>query len=172
MRVAVVGYSGPVNEPPVSEVAEVSKELGRKLAEEGHIVITGGRDGVMELVSKAAKMAGGLVIGILPKREGEGYVNPYLDVPVYTSMDFQMRSHILVHSAEAVVSIGGEIGTAVEILLAYASGKKLIFLKGTGGWTDRFTSVLIDGKFLDNRKTAAVLQAESVDEVINLLKWR
>ncbi len=170
MRVAVVGYSGRVDKPPVSEVAEVSRELGKKLAENGHVVITGGRDGVMELVSEAAKEAGGTVVGVLPGREGEGYVNPYVDVPIYTSMDFHMRSHILIHSAEAVVSIGGEIGTAIEILLSYASGKKLILLRGTGGWTDRFADVLIDGKYLDNRKVVEISQAHNVDEVIEILR--
>ena len=170
MIVAVVGYSGRIDEPPVSEVAEVSRELGRRLAEEGYKVITGGRDGVMELVSEAAKKAGGTVIGVLPGREGESYVNPYVDVPIYTSMDFHMRSHILIHSADVVVSIGGEIGTAIEILLAYASKKKLILLRGTGGWTDRFADVLIDGKYLDNRKTVEVLQAHSVDEVMKMLR--
>ena len=170
MRVAVVGYSGPLDEPPVSEIAGVAEELGRRLAEEGHVVITGGRDGIMEIVSKSAKEAGGLVVGVLLGREGEGYVNRYVDLPIYTSMDFQMRSHILIHSAEAVVAIGGEIGTAVEILLAYAARKKLILFRGTGGWTDRFASVLIEGKYLDNRKMVEVEQAWSVEEVLKILK--
>jgi len=170
MRVAVVGYSGPVDRPPVSDVADVARELGRRLAEEGHVVITGGRDGVMELVSEAARSAGGLVVGVLPGREGEGYVNPHVDVPIYTSMDFQMRSHILIHSAQVVVSIGGEIGTAVEILLAYAAKKPVVLLRGTGGWTDRFASVLIDGEYLDNRRMVKVKQTWSVEEVIDLLR--
>ncbi len=170
MIVAVVGYSGKIDEPPVSEVADVSRELGRRLAKEGYKIITGGRDGVMELVSEAAKNSGGTIIGVLPGREGEGYVNPYVDIPIYTSMDFHMRSHILIHSAEAVISIGGEIGTAIEILLSYASGKKLILFRGTGGWTDRFADVLIDGKYLDNRRTVEVLQAYSVEEIMKLLR--
>ena len=172
MRVAVVGYSGPIDLPPVSDIADICVELGRALAREGHVLYTGGRDGVMELVSKGAKEMGGIVVGILPGEFSSPYVNPYVSVPVVTGLDFQMRSFIMLHSVDAVVSVGGEIGTAIEILGAYAYSKRLILLRGTGGWTDRISEVLIDGKYLDNRRKIVVEQAWSIDEVIEILKGR
>ena len=170
MRVAVIGYSGDVTKSPVKELKGLCEELGRRLAEEGYLVLTGGRDGIMELVSKAVKEAGGTVVGVLPFTASSVHANMYTDVPIYTGLDFQMRSFIMLHSAEAVISIGGEIGTAIEILGAYAQRKKLIFMKGTGGWTDRFASVLIDGKYLDNRRLVPVHIAESVEEAVRILK--
>jgi len=81
-----------------------------------------------------------------------------------------MRSFILVKSVDAVVSVGGEIGTAIEILAAYANRRPVILLRGTGGWTDRIADVLIDGKYLDNRKLVEVYQAWSVEEVLEILE--
>lgn len=167
---AVIGYSGRTDKPPVSDLKDLCYELGARLAQEGFMLITGGRDGIMELVSKAAKDAQGLVVGVLPFTPSSVPSNMHIDVPIYTGLDFQMRSFIMLHSAEAVISIGGEIGTAIEILGAYAQRKKLIFMKGTGGWTDRFAKVLIEGKYLDNRKLVPVHIAENVEEVIKILK--
>jgi len=110
------------------------------------------------------------VVGVLPYSPSSVEANMYVDIPIYTGLDFQMRSFIMLYSSEVVVSIGGEIGTAIEILGAYAQRKKLIFIKGTGGWTDRFAQVLIDGKYLDNRKLTPVHMAESVEEVIKIIK--
>ncbi|MCD6449938.1 MAG: TIGR00725 family protein [Thermotogaceae bacterium] len=170
MRVAVIGYSGDINDEKIKKLKPLCEELGRRIAQEGFTLITGGRDGIMELVSKAAKEAGGTAVGVLPYSPSSVETNMYVDIPIYTGLDFQMRSFIMLYSSEVVISIGGEIGTAIEILGAYAQRKKLIFMKGTGGWTDRFAKVLIDGKYLDNRRLTPVHFAESVDDAIKIIK--
>ena len=182
MRVAVVGYSGNVSDDKIRRLKKLCEILGKRMAKENFLILTGGRDGIMELVSKAVKEAGGTTVGVLPLTPSGSQANPYVDVPIYTGLDFQMRSFIMLHSAEAVVAIGGEIGTAIEILGAYAQRKRLILLRGTGGWTDRFASVLIDGKYLDSRKLVEVQIVDvdpegddeeierSVEEVIRRIK--
>lgn len=167
MNVAVVGYSGPIDLPPISEIAELCVELGRVLAERGHTVVCGGRDGVMELVSKGAKEANGTIVGVLPFGE-EG--NPHLTVRIKTPFDNVTRSLVLIQTSDVVISVGGEIGTAIEVLLAYARAKPIILFEGTGGWTDRFARLLIEGKYLDNRKIVEVHRAKNLEEVLELLK--
>lgn len=166
-NVGVIGYSGNPKETPVKEIAELCLKLGEELGKR-YNVFTGGRDGVMELVSKGVKSVGGFCVGVLPW-EGEDS-NEYNDVVIKTGLDFQMRSFILVKSVDAVISVGGEIGTAIEILSAYANKKPVILLRGTGGWTDRIADVLIDGKYLDNRKLVEVYQARSVEDVVEILE--
>ncbi|MGC9771278.1 TIGR00725 family protein [Fervidobacterium islandicum] len=165
-NIGVIGYSGNTESTPIREIAELCLKLGQELGKR-YTVFTGGRNGVMELVSKGVKSVGGFCVGVLPW-EGED-ANEFNDLVVKTGLDFQMRSFVLVKSVDAVVSIGGEIGTALEILASYANGKPVILLRGTGGWTDRIATVLIDGKYLDNRKLSEVYQAWSVDEVIDIL---
>ncbi len=41
---------------------------------------------------------------------------------------------------------------------------------GTGGWTDRIVSVLIDGKYLDERRTSEVKRANSIEDLERLLE--
>ncbi|MEN3009141.1 TIGR00725 family protein [Pseudothermotoga sp.] len=167
MNVAVVGYSGPVDRPPVCEIAQMCVELGMELAKNGYTIVCGGRDGVMELVSLGARQANGTVIGVLP-REEEG--NPHLTVKIRTPFDNVTRSLVLIETSDVVVSVGGEVGTAIEVLVAYAKGKPIILFAGTGGWTDRFAEVLIEGRFLDSRRNVAVHKARTVREILQLLK--
>ncbi|SHH53151.1 TIGR00725 family protein [Thermosipho atlanticus] len=160
--VAVIGSSGNINE----NLRKICKKLGKELGKR-YILVTGGRDGVMEEVAKGVKEVNGKIIGILPFDENG---NKFNSLEIKTGLDYQMRSFILIKSADAVVSIGGEIGTAIDILIAYANKKPLILFKGTGGWTDRFQKVLLDGKFLDSRKLTEVKIANNINEVVNILK--
>ena len=59
---------------------EMAEELGRLLAEEGHILLCGGLGGVMEAACKGAAEAGGTVVGILPGERGDA--NPYVGIRV------------------------------------------------------------------------------------------
>lgn len=159
--VAVIGSSGEIDE----KLKETCRNLGRELGKR-YIVLSGGRDGIMEEVAKGVNEVNGKIIGVLPFDE-EG--NKFNSFEIKTGLDFQMRSFVLVRNADAVISISGEIGTAIEILAAYAYKKHLILFNGTGGWTDRVQKVLIDGKFLDNRRLVEIKIGNSIDEIIEIL---
>ncbi|MEJ5229462.1 MAG: TIGR00725 family protein [Pseudothermotoga sp.] len=167
MNVAVVGYSGSVEQEPVSKIAELCVNLGKALAMNGHTVLCGGRDGVMELISRGVREANGTVVGVLPAHENG---NEHLSLRIKTPFDNITRSLVLIESSDVVVSVGGEVGTAMEVLMAYARAKPIILLLGTGGWTDRFSQVLIDGEYLDSRKNVTVLKARTVEEVIKTIE--
>ncbi len=166
LKVGVIGYSGNTESEPVKSLRDVCLELGERLGK-NYVVFTGGRDGIMELVSKGVRNVDGTCIGILPWEGSDA--NEYNSLVISTGLDFQMRSFVLVKSVDAVIAIGGEIGTAVEMLATYANRKPLILLRNTGGWVDKIPSVLIDGKYLDNRKMAPVYQAFSVEQVMTIL---
>jgi uncharacterized protein (TIGR00725 family) len=71
----------------------------------------------MEAVSRGAKNAGGLVIGILPgldKRDA----NAYVEVAITTGMGW-MRNTLVVRAADAAIMISGGIGTPNELTIAY-----------------------------------------------------
>jgi len=167
VKVGVAGYSGPVDQPPVSELEELCVALGEAIAREGYVLVNGGRDGVMELVSSGASRANGQVVGILP-HEDRG--NEHLSMAIRTGLDFQMRSFIMLKNVDVLIAVGGEIGTAIEILGAYAYSVPVILLRGTGGWTDRIAEILIDGKYLDSRRKVEVFQVYSVGEAMEILK--
>ncbi|HOH53470.1 MAG TPA: TIGR00725 family protein [Fervidobacterium sp.] len=166
LKVGVIGYSGNIESEPVKSLRDVCLELGERLGEK-YVVFTGGRDGIMELVSKGVRNVGGTCIGILPWEGNDA--NEYNSLVISTGLDFQMRSFVLVKSVDVVIAIGGEIGTAVEMLATYANRRPLVLLRNTGGWADKIPNVLIDDKYLDNRRMAPVYQAFSVEQVMAIL---
>ena len=120
--IAVVGASDC--SPHESEMAEA---VGRGLAEAGATLICGGRGGVMAAACRGARAAGGLTIGVLPGINA-AEANPDVDVPLVTGLG-EARNVIIVHTAQAVIAVGGEFGTLSEIAFALKLGRPVIGLK-------------------------------------------
>ncbi len=68
-----------------AKLLENVEEVGRRIAQAGAILITGGMDGAMEAACKGAKEAGGITIGT-PGRD-RGMCNPYVMVEICTPID-------------------------------------------------------------------------------------
>lgn len=108
-------------------VAALAEEVGRRLAQAGAVVLTGGRGGVMEAASRGAQQAGGLTIGILPGLD-PAEANPYVQIPIPTGLG-QGRNLIVAAGAQAVIAIAGEAGTLSEIALALKVGRPVVGLQ-------------------------------------------
>jgi uncharacterized protein (TIGR00725 family) len=122
--VAVIGASAPRPED-----LEHAHAAGRRLAELGAIVVTGGRRGVMEAACRGAKEGGGLTVGILPGFDRSD-ANEFVDVALPTGLG-EMRNALVARAAQAVVAVGGAWGTLAEIALARAAGTPVF---GVGTW--------------------------------------
>ncbi|MCX8072017.1 MAG: TIGR00725 family protein [Candidatus Binatia bacterium] len=114
-----------------AEIAKQAEAVGAELARRGVVVVTGGLGGVMAAASRGAKLAGGLVVGILPHTELEGG-NPWLDVVIGTGLG-HARNLLVVASGKAVIALAGEAGTASEIHLARVLGRPVVAL---GAWRE------------------------------------
>ncbi|MEM9675458.1 MAG: cytochrome, partial [Bacteroidota bacterium] len=67
----IIGVMGP-GEGAKPEACATAYQLGRLLASKGWITLCGGRKaGVMEAVSRGAKEAGGITVGILPGEDNQ-----------------------------------------------------------------------------------------------------
>ncbi len=122
MQIAVIGTG--LSEAHVSNLA---KEVGRRVAERGHVLITGGLGGVMEAASQGAKEAGGIVVGILPGEKDSA--NPYVDVAVATGMG-HARNAVVVRSSDVVIALPGSYGTLSEIALALKMDRPVVDMSG------------------------------------------
>ena len=109
-----------------AEETALAEDVGRQLAERGAVVVCGGLGGVMEAVAKGAKSNGGTTVGILPGADPAA-ANPYIDVPLATGLG-EMRNFLIVRGAQALIAIGGGIGTLSEIALAQRIGKPVVGL--------------------------------------------
>jgi len=132
-----------------NEMPEVEL-LGRLIAEAGMVMVDGATTGAPYWAAKGAKEAGGIVIGISPaatKREHvQVYHLPvdYHDLIIYVGGGYSERNLIFTRSADAVIYVGGRIGTLNEFTDAFEDGKPQGVLLGTGGTTDDIKKILED----------------------------
>ncbi len=124
VQVAVIGVA-----TADEETRRQAYEVGRRLAEAGAVVLSGGLDGVMEAASHGAKDAGGTVVGIVPTQT-RGSGNRYREVEVVTNMG-HARNVILAHSADAMIAVAGSYGTLSEIAIGLKLGRPVV---GLGTW--------------------------------------
>ena len=126
MLKTVIGVMGP-GEGATGEDSERAMTLGRLIAKEGWVLLSGGRDqGVMDAVNRGAKQAGGLTIGILPS-DDTARVSDGVDIAIVTGMG-SARNNINVLSSSAVIACGMGAGTASEIALALKARKPVVLL--------------------------------------------
>ncbi len=153
----IVGVMG-TGENASREAMRHAHDLGKLIAQEGWVVLSGGRDaGVMKAVNEGAKeIAGSITVGILPSAQAKA--SPNIDIAIITDMG-NARNNINVLSSHVVVACGnGSAGTASEIALAIKA-KKPVILLDTDEITLRFFQKLGD-----------VLSAQTPPEVVEIIK--
>ena len=99
-----------------SGYANLAKELGTKLATQGHtLVYGGGHTGLMGVIADSALKAGGQVYGVIPdalvKKE---VAHPGL-TQLFVVKDMHQRKAKMAELAEGFVALPGGIGTLEEI---------------------------------------------------------
>ncbi len=167
-----ISGSAVIQDPLVKDKAKL---LGQLLAKANAVVLTGATTGYPYYAGVGAKEAGGTTIGFSPALSYKEHTKKYrlptdhLDLIVYTGFGYSGRNLFLVRSADAVIHIGGRIGTLNEFTSAFEDKKVIGVLLGTGG-----TSALINEIVeLAHRGPGKVVYdddpAELIAKVISLL---
>lgn len=125
----VIGVMGGHEAPPA--ILDDARRIGRGIAERGHVLLTGGGDGVMKAASEGAFRAGGLVLAVLPGdrvRPLAGYPNEFVDIAIQTGMA-DARNVINAKTPHVMIAIDGGWGTVSEIAHALRNDTPVIGLK-------------------------------------------
>jgi len=101
-------------------------EVGKGIAEAGHVLICGGLGGVMEGSCQGAYEAGGLTIGVLPGADPDD-ANPWVEIPIATDLG-RARNVVIVLSSAVLIAIEGGPGTLSEVAYALQYGVPVISL--------------------------------------------
>jgi len=158
MAKIIVGVMGP-GENATPDDNLMAFELGRAIAKEGWVVLTGGRSfGVMDAAMKGARDVNGLTIGVLPD-SNEQNASENAEIRIITGMG-SGRNYLCVLSSHVVVVLGMAAGTASEVALAIKSNKKVILLN-----QDETTI-----RFFKNIGTYRILVAKNIEETIVQIK--
>ena len=126
MSMMIVGVMGP-GEGATEEEMRLAYDLGKEIASQGWVLLTGGRNvGVMDAASRGARAGHGIVVGILPGTDVEG-MSGAVDIPVITGMH-EARNSINVLSGRVLFFVGMSAGTASELALAVKSRRPAILM--------------------------------------------
>lgn len=150
-RIAVIGQgSGSLK----SDISKKAIEIGRILAKEYCILITGACNGYPYEATKGSYAEKGETIGISPAVNEDEHREQY-EFPTecftrieYTGEGIPKRNMQIIERADAIIMIGGKIGTLNEFTLAFHKGKVIGVLENSGG----ITSIIKDISEICNKK--------------------
>lgn len=143
-----VGVMGSASDEQTEAQRDAARRLGRAIAGQGFILITGACPGLPYAAARGAREAGGQSIGISPALSLHEHLYRYrspadaFDVLVYTGSGLMGREVTNIHSSDMVVLVGGRSGTLGEFAIAYDEGKLIGVLEGTGGIADATGRIL------------------------------
>ncbi|WP_338023919.1 TIGR00730 family Rossman fold protein [Bifidobacterium phasiani] len=116
-----------------------AEHMGRRLAELGYAVITGGGPGIMEAANKGAALAGGTSVGLGIELPHEQDINAWVNLGMSFRYFFVRKTMFVKYSSGAIICPGG-FGTLDEMfeLLTLVQTHKVastpIALFGTAYW--------------------------------------
>lgn len=121
------------------DVLNKALEVGREIAKQGAVLVSGATTGFPLWVAKGAKEAGGISIGVSPasteREHVEEYKLPleYQDLIIYSGSGYSGRNLLLTRSSDAIIVGCGRIGTINEFTIAFEDNKPIGVLEGN--WT-------------------------------------
>lgn len=146
-KICISGGAHGIN---AEKAAALARKVGEMIAKKGHVLITGATTGVPYEAAKAAKKAGGSVIGFSPAGSKEEHTQKYrlpaedslFDHVIYTEAGYTGRNLLMVRSSDATIIIDGRIGTLNEFTVAFEENEIVGVLEGSGGIADEIRHLL------------------------------
>ena len=144
MKIAVCG----AGDNPDKETAEKAFNIGKEIASNGILLLTGACNGYPYEAAKGCFSVLGKVFGISPAKDKREHTERYkfptdaFSEIEFTGLGIPGRNFALVKEADAAIIIGGQIGTLNEFTIAFHAKKPIGILKGSGGITEILDKVI------------------------------
>lgn len=155
---------------------EVAKELGREIARQGSVIVTGATTGFPLWSAIGAHESGGVSIGFSPaaseREHVEAYRLPteYMDLIIYTGFGYAGRDLILTRSSDAVLFGCGRVGTIHEFTIAFEDNKPMGILEGEWMTDETFKTILERSNREHHKVVFDTNPQKLVERVIELVK--
>ena len=144
-----IAISGAARGDSVEEGKLLAQAMGEAIAQSGNALMSGATIGLPNYTAEAYKKAGGTMsVGFSPASSKIEHVMKYrlpttaYDSIIYTGLHYIGRDTLLITSSDAVISIGGRMGTLHEFTIAVESGTPIGFLQGAGGISDEVQTLI------------------------------
>lgn len=148
-KVYQICVSGASRGHSAEEGRVLARAAGAAIARAGHTLMTGATIGIPNEAAIGYKKAGGKMSqGISPASTKIEHAIKYrlplkdYDSIVYTGLHYVNRDTLLITSSDAVISIGGRIGTLHEFTIALETETPIGLLQGAGGISTEIAEIL------------------------------
>ena len=176
-RIVIIGQG---SEPLKNDVLKKAKRIGELLAENHCELFTGGSNGYPYEAVKGCHEKEGETVGISPAVNEEEHHEEYgFPTEGFTRLEFTgkgipERNYDLIEKAEAIILVGGKIGTLNEFTLAYHKGKIIGILEGSGGIANMIQEIatVCAKNNTESNETENIIYSESPDEIVSLVLER
>lgn len=162
--------SGAAKGPSVEQGGQLAHRLGEAIAKAGHALMTGATTGLPDDAAQGYKAAGGkMSLGVSPASSKVEHVLKYrlpvksYDVILYSGLHYSGRDALLINSSDAVVSLGGRLGTLHEFTIAAETHTPIGILEGAGGISERLPILI---KMLPNADPDLVIFEEDPQKLV------
>jgi len=162
--------SGAAKGESAEQGKKLAEEVGAALARAGHTLMTGATTGLPNAGARGYKAAGGkMSLGLSPAATKVEHVMKYrlptdsYDCILYTGLHYGGRDALLINSADAVISIGGRLGTLHEFTIAAETHTPIGVLDSAGGISAQIEGLL---KLLPNANPDFVIFEKDPDELV------
>ena len=158
-RKPIIGVMGNAEDATPQDI-KIARELGKLIAAEGWILLTGGvRAGVMLAASQGAKELNGLTVGIIPRHDSD--IADEVDVPIMTDMGGARNNiNVLSRTVVIAINIGTGISSEISLALQKRTSKPVILLNNSKETT----------AFFKGLRGELVYSAKNAEEAIKITK--
>jgi len=145
-----------------------AKELGREIALQGAVLVTGATTGFPFWAAMGAKEMGGICVGISPAASEQEHVEvyklplDYMDLIIYTGFGYPGRDLLLTRSADAVICGCGRIGTIHEFTVAFEDKKPIGIFEGPWEMGQELEDIIAKG----HRENPKIVISEDAKKVV------
>jgi uncharacterized protein (TIGR00725 family) len=172
-RRRLIAVVGNARLPEGDERLALAREVGRRLVDAGHRVVTGGLGGIMSAAHEGARTSSryreGDTIALLPGFDPAA-ANPFADIVIPTGLD--VARNVIVANSDAVVAIGGGAGTLSEMALAWQLRRLVVALR-VAGWSGELAGTIVDDRVRQPSLDVDLIHpAESAAQAVEIVQAR
>lgn len=166
-----IGVMGSAQGPSIvqKENTLLATRVGEKIAKEGHILVNGACPGLPNDAAIGAKKSGGFVMGVSPAFSRREHIDKFnspidsYDIILYTGMGLMQRDVLNIRCSDAIIILGGGMGTLNEFSVAFDEGRYVGVLTSTEGISKHIKDII---KQCNREEGGRVFYSDNPEELV------
>ncbi len=169
-----IGVMGSAQGPSIvhEKNTELAIRVGEAIATREHILLNGACPGLPNDAAIGAKRAGGFVMGVSPAFSRREHIDKYnspidpYDMILYSGMGLMQRDLLNIRCSDAIIVLGGGMGTLNEFSIAFDEGRYVGVLTSTDGISQHIKDII---KKCNREDGGRVFYHDDPEELVNMI---